>query len=140
MRMYLVIFFIIFFATECFSQTKTQRLKEIYPAAKKEKWSKDRNGNSEAHFKMNGSKYRADFTPSGEWIETERSIKWDDLPPAVRHTIKKYADKDQVVELEEVHHHKKGWFYDVEIKKKKKGKRDLVIGIDGIIIDKEEWK
>lgn len=130
---------VLMITTSCGAQHPTEALKEKYPKAKKIDWRTDRNDNFEAHFKMNGSHYRSDFTPAGKWIETERSIDWDELPPSVKHTIKEYADKKQIVELEEVHHHEKGWFYDVEIKKKK-GKRDLVIAPDGQLMDKEEWK
>lgn len=140
MQNYFIILFSILFATSCGAQDPKKALKEKYPDAKKISWQTDRNGNDEAHYKLNGSHYRSDFTPSGVWIETERSIGWKDLPPAVKHTVKKHADKDEIVELEEVHHHEKGWFYDVEVKKKKKGKRDLVIAPDGQLIDKEEWK
>jgi hypothetical protein len=137
---YFTLLFSLLLATSCGAQDPNKELKKLYPNAKKVEWNSDRNGNQEAHFKMNGSHYRADFTQSGVWIETERSIEWKDLPPAVKHTVKEHADKDDIVELEEVHHHKKGWFYDVEVEKKKKGKRDLVIAPDGQLIDKEEWK
>ena len=137
---YTILIVSILFTASCGVQDPKKTLKEKYPDAKKVSWQIDRNGNNEAHFKMNGSHYRSDFTPKGEWIETERSIEWSDLPPAVKHTIKEEADKDDIEELEEVHHHEKGWFYDVEITKKKKGKRDLVIAPDGQLIDKEKWK
>jgi hypothetical protein len=137
---YFILIFTVLMTSSCSAQDPNKELKNLYPKAKKVEWESDRNGNREAHYKLNGSHYRSDFTPAGKWIETERSIEWKDLPPAVQYTVKKHADKDEIVELEEVHHHKKGWFYDVEVEKKKKGKRDLVIAPDGQLIDKEEWK
>ena len=50
-----------------------------------------------------------------------------------------HVEKKHVVEIEEVNHHEKGWFYDVEIRKKK-GKRDIQIAPDGRVIQKEAWK
>ena len=133
-------FILPFWSIGCLSQPQDEMLKEVYPDAKEINWRKDKNGNQEAHFKLNGTYYRADFTPDGSWIETERNIKWKELPPAVRYTINKEASKDDIVELEEVNHHEMGWFYDVEVKKKNKGKRDLVIAPDGQLIRKEKWK
>lgn len=136
----LLLILLITSAVSCNGQTAKESLKEHYPDAKHVEWKSDKHGYDEAHFKMNGSHYRSDFNSAGKWIETERSIEWKDLPSAVKHTIKEYSDKDHIVELEEVHHNEKGWFYDVEVKKKKKGKRDLVIAPDGQLLDKEEWK
>ncbi len=141
LKFYSIILLSVLSVVSCNGQYPKAALDKMYPKAKKVEWQTDRNGNFEAHFKMNGSHYRSDFTLSGVWIETERSIEWDDLPSAVKYTIKKNSDKKQIVELEEVHHHEKGWFYDVEVrKKKKKKKRDLLIAPDGQIIEKEEWK
>ncbi len=125
----------------CTAQSPENKLEEKYPEAKKINWRTDRNGNEEAHFTLNGSSYRADFSPDGHWIETERNIKWSELPPAVKESLDKNAhvEKKHVVEIEEVNHHEKGWFYDVEIRKKK-GKRDIQIAPDGRVIQKEAWK
>ncbi len=90
---------------------------EKYPGENKPEWRRDRNGNFESHFKKDGTKYRADFTPAGNWIETERSIKKDDLPHAVKKQLKKLYDGYKIVEIEKVDHPAKGLFYDVELKK-----------------------
>jgi hypothetical protein len=102
-----------------------------YPAAKKVKWGKDRNDSFEAHFQLNGVKYRADFNPSGSWIETERSLDWGDLPDAVQDAIKEEYKKDDIVELEFTDNARKGEFYDVEIDPKGKKKFDIEYRADG---------
>jgi len=92
----------------------------LYPKAKKVSWRVDDHGNHESHFKLNGEKYRADFHPEGQWIETEQSIKWSELPEAIQDKIKENFDRDDISEIEKVDHFKKGKFYDVEFKQKGK--------------------
>ncbi|PHN05131.1 PepSY-like domain-containing protein [Flavilitoribacter nigricans] len=104
-----------------------------YPKENSPEWEKDDHGNFEAHFKKDGEKYRADFTPAGQWIETENSIKYDDLPEAVQDAIKEQFDKDDITEIEQVEHSSKGWFYDVEFKQKGKNK-DVEYNPAGMII------
>ncbi len=86
-----------------------------YPQAKKVSWRIDSNGNHEAHFKENDKKYRADFSSDGNWIETEHNIKFKEMPKAVQDAVEREYDKDDIEEIELVHHPKKGIFYDVEL-------------------------
>lgn len=107
---------------------------EKYPGEKHSKWKTDRNGNFESHFKKDGKEYRADFSPQGEWIETERSIKKKELPELVRQILKSDYDDYEIVELEETRHHSKGLFYDVELKKDGK-KQDVEFNVAGKILN-----
>ena len=84
------------------------------------KWEVDSHGNFEAHFKQDGIKYRADFSPAGNWIETETSIKKKELPKVIKEKLKKDFDYSNISEVEKVEHHSKGLFYDVEFKQKGK--------------------
>ena len=105
-----------------------------YPQENSPEWEVDSNGNFEASFKKKGEKYRADFSPEGKWIETERSIKKKDLPEVIQDIIKnEYADED-LVEIEEVDHHSKGRFYDVEFKAKGKN-MDVEFNAKGQVIN-----
>lgn len=104
-----------------------------YPNAKDVTWSVDRNGYEEADFKLDGVKYRADFTKAGEWVETETSVKWDDLPDAVKEAFKDEDKKKDIVEIEFVNNSKKGEFYDIEFKRGS-GKLDITIRPDGTVI------
>lgn len=94
-----------------------ETFKAKYPNENDPDWHKDQNGNFESNFKKDGEHYRADFSPSGEWIETERSIKKKDLPEPVKKRLKQDFDDLKIAEIEEVQHHSKGLFYDVEFKK-----------------------
>ncbi len=92
-----------------------------YPSIKNKKWSRDSHGNFEAAFKQEGVKHRADFDySSGAWIETEVSIKYENLPLAVKQVIQRKYTQHPISEIEKVDHHSKGLFYDVEFKTKGK--------------------
>ena len=108
--------------------------KKKYPGENDPDWHKDSNGNFESHFKIKGKSLRADFSPDGQWIETERSIKKDELPKAVRNTIEKEYKALKIAEIEEVDHHSKGRFYDIEFKRKGENK-DVEINENGMIIN-----
>jgi hypothetical protein len=91
-----------------------------YPGETDPDWELDDNGLWEANFKINGEKYRADFNPNGLWIETENSIKKSNLPKAIKQSIERDYKNLKITEVERVHHHSKGIFYDVEFKQKGK--------------------
>lgn len=105
-----------------------------YPQATAVKWNEDANGYYEASFEQEGEKYRADYTREGEWVETERSLKYDKLPKAVQSALAEagYEQKD-ITEVEQVDHAERGKFYDVEYKQKGKN-HDIEIREDGQII------
>ena len=108
-----------------------QTFARLYPDAKQVDWRTDRNDNYEAHFRLQGTKLRADFTPAGEWVETEQNVDWDDLPQAVQEAINENYDKDDVVELEYTDSATKGKFYDVELDPKGEKKFDVEYRSDG---------
>ena len=108
--------------------------KNKYPNENDPDWKTDKNGNFESKFKKNGEHYRADFSPEGKWIETERNIKKKDLPEVVQDKIKDDFDDYKIYEIEEVQHHSKGVFYDVEFKIDGK-KKDIEFNAAGIIIN-----
>lgn len=130
-------FAIVCFFTSCRSQVPRsveEAFEQHYPDENDPDWRTDRNGNFEAHFKEEGEHYRADFAPDGKWIETERSIKKKDLPKVVREILRSDYDDFEIVELEETLHHKKGLFYDVELKKNGK-KSDVEFSTTGKILN-----
>lgn len=104
-----------------------------YPNAEDVTWGIDRNTLREAHFKLDGEKYRADFMLDGTWVETEQNVKWKDLPDEVQDSFKARFDKDDIVEIEKVDHYKKGNFYDIEIEKAGQ-KSDIEISPSGDIL------
>ena len=102
-----------------------------YPGAEEVRWGRDRNDSHEAHFRLDGRKLRADFDADGTWIETEESVRWKDLPEAVRDAVEGEYDEDDVVELEFTDNAEKGEFYDVELDPKGEKKFDVEYRADG---------
>ena len=115
-------------------KTVKTAFKNKYPSEKNPNWEKDSHGNFEAHLKKDGKKYRADFSPKGNWIETELSINKENLPKAIKKVISsKFKDED-ITEVEYVQSATKGIFYDVEFKQKGKNK-DVEFRENGQIIN-----
>lgn len=108
--------------------------KNKYPSEKNPNWEKDSHGNFEAHFKKDGKKYRADFSPKGNWIETELSIKKENLPKAIKQVISSKFKDEVITEVEYVQSATKGIFYDVEFKQKGKN-NDVEFRENGQIIN-----
>mgnify|MGYP003625769534 CR=1 FL=1 len=105
-----------------------------YPGENDPDWHIDDNGNYESNFKIDGKKLRADFSPEGNWIETESSLDKNELPKAIQEKIKADFSAYEITELEEVDHHSKGKFYDIEFKQKGKN-MDVEMRSDGTIIN-----
>ena len=135
---YLVLFVMTFFGCQNTAQAQApdsvkETFQKMYPGENDPDWHTDDHGNFESHFKIDGVKYRADYAPNGNWIETENSIDFKDLPQAIRDVIKSNYGSDEISEVERVQHHSKGLFYDVEFKQKGKNK-DVEFKANGDII------
>jgi hypothetical protein len=121
---------------EMITLTPKEAFAKQYPGALKVKWKEDEHGNQEASFEMDGEKYRADYSPEGEWIETESSLKYEVLPMAVQKVIEERYNKEEITEIERVQHPSKGVFYDIEFKREGKN-QDVEIKENGEIINGE---
>ncbi len=135
MRTIIFFYFIISFGC-ALGQTPEKAAEEFrkkFPNATNVKWGIDRNNYHEANFELDGKKYRADFDSKGEWVETETSVKWDEVPLAVQEAFKEEDKKKDIVEIEFVDNKEKGKFYDIEFKKGS-GKLDISIRPDGTVL------
>ena len=81
----------------------TDAFAERYPHAQKVSW-KDNITNFEAKFILNGYEMSADFNSKGEWQNSEKQIKFEELPSSVQDGFSKskYSDweKLSVAEIE----------------------------------------
>ncbi len=59
-----------------------------FPNVKVEKWEKEKNGEWEAELEQNGTDMSANFSATGQWLETETEIKVAELPAAVKTALK----------------------------------------------------
>jgi hypothetical protein len=71
----------------------TDSFKLKYPTAQSVTWA-DKITNFQARFTMDGAEYTAKYGTKGEWQGSERKIKQDDLPAAVKDGLakSKYVD------------------------------------------------
>lgn len=85
-----------------------------FPKAKKIEWSKENESEWEAEFKMNNNEYSANFSNSGEWLETEYEIKTSDIPSNIKNILDdNFEDYD--IESAEISETAQGNSYEFEI-------------------------
>ncbi len=58
-------------------------LKQKFPNAREVKWDKEKKNEYEASFVVGGKKVSANFSGTGEWLETEMAIPQSAAPKAV---------------------------------------------------------
>ncbi|MDF1658812.1 MAG: DUF4956 domain-containing protein [Verrucomicrobiales bacterium] len=91
-----------------------QSFEKQYPDAADPSWEVDDNANWEVNFLLKDEKQRADYRPNGEWLETEVSIRFEDLPDAIQTAVKRDYPGEDISEVEKVDSAIKGEFFDVE--------------------------
>ena len=102
-----------------------------FPNASKVRWGKENATEYEAEFSMNGVDVSANFNKTGEWLETETSMPFTDLPDPVRSAVKaKYPDAS--ISLAEKIEHPGSVLYEVHLKSHGK-KIELEVNPDGSI-------
>jgi hypothetical protein len=58
-----------------------------FPGAEKVKWETQKSGQCDASFKWNDRKCSASFSESGEWLRTETTIPYKDVPMNVKKAV-----------------------------------------------------
>lgn len=107
--------------TSCISQdvpqavTKAFELK--YPGATSVKWDKENAHEYEAEFELAGLKYSTNFSDTGEWMETESSVTFNQLPEKVQQTFNTSHKDAKVKAVAKIETSKGITNYEVEIKK-----------------------
>ena len=96
----------------------------------------------EVEYEIGKDEFTSAFDETGKWVETEKEIKFSELPEPVNATLKSdYADyKVEEVEFIETPECK---FYEVEVELKKDGKEvefELLFSPDGKVVKKEQEK
>jgi hypothetical protein len=112
----------------------TESFKVRYPHAEKVAW-KDEITSFEAQFTLNGFKMTADFNSKGEWQNSEKKIKFTDLPAAVNDGFKKskYADWE-IKSMVEIDKNSESLQYRIEVKKSTVQKKYLFFDTNGRLI------
>src|SRR4051812_11629184 len=105
-----------------------------YPHAQKVSW-KDNLTNFEAQFILNSYEMSADFYSKGEWQNSEKKIKFEELPAAVQDGFSKskYSDWEKL-SVEEIEKNGEQLQYRIYVKKSTIEKKYLFFDVNGKLL------
>jgi Putative beta-lactamase-inhibitor-like, PepSY-like len=105
-----------------------------YPHAERVSW-KDELTNFEAQFTLNGYEMSADFSGKGEWQNSEKKIKFEDLPAEVKDGFAKckYSDWEKI-SFTEIEKNSEPIQYRIFVKKSAIGKKYLYFDVNGKLL------
>lgn len=109
-----------------------------FPTAKDLKWSKEKNNEWEAEFKMDKTKYSAIFLENGMWKETEHQIEISKILPEMQANLDK-SYPSYLIEEAEMSETKEGIVYEFEMKKGK-SKVEVTMDKSGKILKRNPMK
>ena len=104
-----------------FAQSKTpqavsEAFNKKFPNATKVKWEKENAKEFEASFNWKGVDYSANYSDTGEWLETESTIVFNDLPKNVQATFNASHPNAKVKEVAKIETSKGETQFEIEIK------------------------
>jgi len=88
-----------------------------FPDAKSIKWEKESKTEFEANFTMMDVKCSANYSITGEWLETESTISLDALPPKVKAAISSKYKTDEIKGAAKIETVKGKTQYEIDVKK-----------------------
>ncbi len=97
-----------------------------FPSVSSVDWEKESATEWEAEFKMNKTKYSANFLEDGTWKETEHEIHEKDIPQNIKNALMTEFP-DYEIEEAEISETQEEVFYEFEIEK---GKLEMEVVID----------
>lgn len=74
----------------------TTAFQQKYPSAQNVSWE-DRVSNFQAKFVQDNVMYEARFDKNGSWVETEKNMKFDELPGAVKSAFRSSKFRDYTI-------------------------------------------
>jgi hypothetical protein len=134
----LLIFTLIFFSSFTLKSSTPPEIvlkafKQKFPGAINIKWGKENKTEWEAAFILDNVNFSANYTSSGDWLETEKEIPVTKLPNEVLAAIQK-ADKNcSIVGAAFIENSKSETTYEADIKSGLK-KKEVFYKPDGTII------
>ena len=105
-----------------FAQSKTPTavttaFNQKFPNATKVKWEKESTNNYEAAFELKGEKYSANFSEKGEWLETESTFTFNQLPEKVQTAFTSSHKGKKPKAVSKIETLNQGTIYELEILK-----------------------
>ncbi|MBS1568966.1 MAG: PepSY-like domain-containing protein [Bacteroidetes bacterium] len=106
-----------------------------FPKADHIRWGMESKTEYEAEFKLGSEAMSATFGTAGQWLETERDIKIEALPEAVRKAL---ADKYAGSKVKDVSYveNPKGTFYEADLEKGEQS-MEVVFNADGTVFKEQ---
>ncbi|MCB0464154.1 MAG: PepSY-like domain-containing protein [Aequorivita sp.] len=100
-------------------------------------WNKENTHEYEAEFIMSGTKYSANFSDTGKWLETEHLITYDELPKAVQQSFMASHKEVQVKTVAKIENSEGTTSYEIEVKQLL-GTKELFYDANGKEIQEED--
>jgi hypothetical protein len=117
-------------ATDKVPQEVQSAFKAKFPAASNVTWAMEKNMNYEAKFMLASASQRAEFSKTGIWVESEKTINKADLPKNVSNTVMSKNPSCKIADAEEIQSADLGKMYEVGCATKN-GKQDYRVTSDG---------
>lgn len=105
-----------------------------FPKAVHVKWSKENASEYEADFAIGKTAMSANFDTSGKWLETETTIRPDELPQAVSNAVKKLYPKFTLTAAAKIET-QKNVRYEAELKSSKGSTIEKEFLVDGRLVN-----
>ena len=104
------------FAQSQAPQSVTDAFHAKFPNALNVKWDKEGEHEYEAGFDWNGKKCSANFSDTGEWLETESPLSFTDLPERIKEVFNSTHKKADIVAVAKIDTSKGAVKYEIEFK------------------------
>jgi uncharacterized membrane protein YkoI len=127
-----MIFSIASFAVDVPQAVKDAFMKK-FPTAGNVKWDKENSHEYEAAFKMEGKNYSANFSDTGEWLETESTIEFKQLPEKAQQSYNAKHKGLMIKAVAKIETASGATKYEVEYKAGKKTK-EVFYNAEGMIV------
>ncbi|MEC4048629.1 PepSY-like domain-containing protein [Flavobacterium sp. SUN046] len=122
-KLLIVVLALMLLGTFCFAQSKApekvvKAFQQKFENARLVKWDKENDHEYEASFKWKGENHSANFSDTGEWLETESTITFNQLPEKVQMAFNNSHKGAVVKSVYKIETSKKTLKYEIEIKEK----------------------
>jgi hypothetical protein len=113
------------------TEAAEKAFRQQFPNAKEVKWDKENKHEYEASFVLDGKKGSANFSASGEWLETEMAIPQSAAPQAVLDGFKKAHTGATIAAIYKIETKNDQHYFEIEYKVKGGKTKEAKLASDG---------